>query len=381
MRRGILYYGTLVQLSFCLSVGGCGVDDRKLDDWERLPPSVSLSEEQQLISQSDVALGRALFNSPALSLNGQVSCASCHPESQALQDGLQFSSGVTGETLLRNTPSLFNIGWAGYVTWSNLAFFELEQHMTVPLFGDTPPEMAARFDLEWLRTQLVRDPQVVEKLAEHPRFVTVDNLEWPAAMSLIAKYMRSLTSFDSAWDHSQNSGALLSSSALAGQALFFSDRLGCSSCHVPPFFSAAYRLGSETRPSVEAAFANTGLYFVGETKSGYPEGDPGLMEFTGLSKDGGRFRIPSLRNVEFTAPYMHDGSIPTLEEVVDHYAAGGRTIKDGPNKGEGSKHPNRDPRIQGFTITAQERQQLIDFLHSLSGDRVRQQIHGNSSRQ
>lgn len=159
----------------------------------------------------------------------------------------------------------------------------------------------------------------------------------------------------------------MSADALAGQALFFSERLGCASCHPPPFFSKAYVSGDEARPMARDVMVNTGLYFLEDTESGYPEQDPGLMEFSGDPQDGGRFRIPSLRNVEFTAPYMHDGSIPTLDLVIDHYAAGGRVILDGPFQGVGRDHPNRDPRVTGFEISPEERIQLVAFLKSLSG--------------
>ena len=80
----------------------------------------------------------------------------------------------------------------------------------------------------------------------------------------------------------------------------------------------------------------------------------------------GRFKAPTLRNIALTAPYMHDGSIATLEEVIDHYAAGGRTISSGPNAGVGSKNPNKSTFIQGFTLTAEERQDLLAFLRSLT---------------
>lgn len=334
-------------------------------DWAQLPPYVQATSAQRSISLADIRLGRALFFEPGLSDNGAVSCATCHLQELYFQDGQVTPTGVFADPLLRNSPSLLNIGWARYVTWSNIAFFELERHMVVPLFGDTPPEMLATFDDDWLANVAEQSPSVKVAMQDHPRLE--GPLTWAVAIDMIAKYMRTLTSLDAAWDRQQLGENAMSEEALAGEALFFSQRLACGSCHAPPFFSTAYVSGDAPRPIARDVMVNTGLYFLRDTESGYPEKDPGLMEFSGDPQDGGRFRIPSLRNVEFTAPYMHDGSIPTLELVIDHYAAGGRSIDDGPHQGVGHDHPNRDPRVGGFEISPLERTQLIAFLKSLSG--------------
>jgi cytochrome c peroxidase len=114
-------------------------------------------------------------------------------------------------------------------------------------------------------------------------------------------------------------------------------------------------------------FHNTGLYNIGGTGA-YPPGGTGVHEISGMAADMGRFRAPSLRNVAVTAPYMHDGSIATLEEVLDHYAAGGRTIASGPHAGVGSDNPYKSGFIVGFTITAEERADVIAFLESLTDE-------------
>jgi cytochrome c peroxidase len=112
-------------------------------------------------------------------------------------------------------------------------------------------------------------------------------------------------------------------------------------------------------------FHNTGLYNLGPDGD-YPPGGEGLFEFTGDPADKGKFRVPSLRNVELTAPYMHDGSVATLEEVVDHYAAGGRTLDDGPFAGVGGENPNKSSLIRGFAITPEERADVVAFMKSLT---------------
>lgn len=340
--------------------------------FRELPAGVELTDKQSKIRVEDLRVGRLLFFSPLLSRDASTSCGSCHFAAQAFQDSKVRSVGLDGRLLDRNSPSLLNVGWSSYITWSNLAFFELERHMIVPLFGDDPPEMAARFDDIWLQEQLSQDPKLSQALLEHSQLDSMQALRWPFVLSKVADYMRSLTSFDSAWDRYQaGEPSALSADARAGEALFFSSQLQCSSCHPPPFFSTAFSSGAASRAPKTQAFANNGLYFLQDSESGYPREDPGLMEFTGDPADGGRFRIPSLRNVQLSAPYMHDGSIASLDEVLDHYQAGGRFILDGAHRGDGSRHPNKDPRVSGFDLNATQRRQLLAFLESLTGEQAR----------
>jgi cytochrome c peroxidase len=113
------------------------------------------------------------------------------------------------------------------------------------------------------------------------------------------------------------------------------------------------------------AFHNTGLYNMPGSFA-YPWPNLGIYTYTRKPADVGKFKAPSLRNIALTAPYMHDGSIATLEEVLDHYAAGGRTIPAGPYAGHGHDNPNLDARITGITLTPQNRQDLLAFLRSLT---------------
>ena len=116
---------------------------------------------------------------------------------------------------------------------------------------------------------------------------------------------------------------------------------------------------------LERDFQNTGLYNV-DGQGAYPLGNTGLFEFTNDPKDMGRFRVPPLRNVALTAPYMHDGSIATLEEVLDFYTAGGRDVTSGPHVGDGRTSPLKNPLVRPFELSAQERADLIAFLESLT---------------
>ncbi|WP_236556923.1 hypothetical protein [Calothrix sp. PCC 7507] len=117
----------------------------------------------------------------------------------------------------------------------------------------------------------------------------------------------------------------------------------------------------------EIAFHNTGLYNI-DGKGAYPADNTGVLEITLKPEDMGRFKAPTLRNIALTAPYMHDGSIATLEEVIDHYAAGGRTIYTGNLAGVGSKNPLKSQFISGFKLTAREKQDLLAFLQSLTDE-------------
>ena len=116
-------------------------------------------------------------------------------------------------------------------------------------------------------------------------------------------------------------------------------------------------------------FHNTGLYNLPGLLT-YPPPNVGIYEFTKRPADAGKFKAPTLRNVGLTAPYMHDGSIPTLEGVLDHYAAGGRTIADGAYAGAGHDNPNKDSRIKGFRLTPRNREDLLAFLRSLTDEEL-----------
>jgi cytochrome c peroxidase len=117
----------------------------------------------------------------------------------------------------------------------------------------------------------------------------------------------------------------------------------------------------------EVMFHNTGLYNIGGTGA-YPPDNTGIYEFTRIPTDMGRFRAPTLRNIALTAPYMHDGSIATLSEVLDHYAAGGRTIPTGPYAGVGSESPYKSELVAGFTLSAEERADVLAFLETLTDE-------------
>jgi cytochrome c peroxidase len=182
----------------------------------------------------------------------------------------------------------------------------------------------------------------------------------------LAAFQRTLISGNSPVDRFRRGERdALSASAQLGQALFFSERLECFHCHGGLMFTGTF--DHDGKSAAEFEFHNTGLYNV-DGQGAYPTTNPGLYEFTRREEDMGRFKAPSLRNVEVTAPYMHDGSIATLGEVIDHYAAGGRTITSGPHAGVGSDNPHKSGFVRGFSLTPAERRGLLDFLLALTDD-------------
>ena len=153
----------------------------------------------------------------------------------------------------------------------------------------------------------------------------------------------------------------------SGRVLGVPDALECFHCHGGFLLSQAVdHDGSEFN---QQTFINNGLYHL-DSDGSYPDGNEGLYDLTHDPADKGKFKPPSLRNVAVTAPYMHDGSIATLEEVVEHYARGGRRVESGPNAGDGRDNPNKSSFLNGFEITEQEKQDLLAFLRALTDEEL-----------
>jgi len=173
----------------------------------------------------------------------------------------------------------------------------------------------------------------------------------------LASFQRSLISLDAPYDRYvwewDESG--MSEEAFRGESLFFSERLECFHCQGGAILSGSIDYVGKGFPEIE--FFNNGLYNI-DGNGGYPPPNVVLYEFTLDARDMGRFRAPTLKNITVTAPYMHDGSIQTLEEVIKHYAAGGRTVEDGPWNWVGSESPIRSECMVGFELDEEERTDL-----------------------
>ena len=320
------------------------------------------------MSATKVELGRHLFYDLRLSGNGQQSCATCHQQEKAFTDGLKTSAGSTGEDHPRNSMSLVNVAYAATLTWANPTMTRLEDQALVPMFGRHPIELGLGEDQEWL------DP-----LRREPRYVALFERAFPGeadaftrvnVVRALATFQRTIVSARSPYDryHFETNDQAISAAAKRGEVLFHSRPLACFTCHGGFNLSGATRRpGSSDTAGGE--FHNTGLYNLPGLLS-YPAPNTGIHEFTHDPKDVGKFKAPTLRNIAVTAPYMHDGSIDSLDGVLAHYEAGGRTLTEGPHRGVGRDNPNKSERIRGFSLTPDESADLIAFLRSLTDESV-----------
>src|SRR5579885_1976332 len=243
----------------------------------------------------------------------------------------------------------------------------LEEQALVPMFGEHPVELGLH-EGDGFLSRIRSDPKY-RRLFAAAFPADQDPFTIPNVTKAIACFERSLISARSPYDryHYGGDDSAVSESAKRGEILFFSQQIACFRCHGGFNFSDA--TVSESNPGREIEFHNTGLYNL-KGRFSYPAPNLGIYEFTKSPGDVGKFKAPTLRNIALTAPYMHDGSIATLEGVLDHYAAGGRTIVSGINAGIGHDNPNKDPLIAGFQLSDQQRADLIAFLHSLTDDMV-----------
>lgn len=315
------------------------------------------------MNAAKVDLGRFLFYDKRLSGNGTQSCASCHQQALAFTDGLRVGLGSTGESHVRGPQPLANVAYNATITWANPSLVTLEKQMEVPFFGDAPVEMGVNDgNKAAVLARVAADPMYPPKFAAaFPG--SAEGVSWVHVIQAIAAFQRTLISGNSKYDQYTQGKATLSASEERGMRLFYGEKAECFHCHGSFNFNdqvvhAASRI-------VETPFHNTGLYNVDGT-GGFPMGNQGLFEFTAKATDRGLFRAQSLRNVALTAPYMHDGSIATLEDVLDFYAAGGRNITSGPHKGDGRLNPNKSDLVARIDLNAQEKADLVAFLKTLT---------------
>lgn len=326
-------------------------------------PLPLLSDENP-ITPIKVKLGRYLFYDPNISANQTMSCGSCHQQDKAFTDGKVTPTGSTGEVLSRNSMSLTNVTYNSVFNWANPLLKTLSMQALIPLSGEFPVELGWAGHEEEILQRFRRRPTYqkwfVQAFPGQTEPITQLNIT-----RALAAFISTLISGNAAYDQSvyQSNPNALSESAKRGQALFFSERLECFHCHGGFNFTQSTQHDGTMIQEVE--FHNNGLYNLGGTGA-YPLNNRGLWDFTFKQDDMGRFRAPTLRNIELTAPYMHDGSIATLEEVIDHYSRSGRNITSGALAGDGRDSPYKSPLIVGFLITPEEKADVINFLKSLT---------------
>lgn len=270
-------------------------------------------------------LGKMLFYDVRLSKDSSVSCASCHKPEFAFADNTSTSKGAFERPGTRNTPSIANVAYQPYFTREG-GVPTLEMQVLVPIQEHN--EFA--FNIIDLQERL-SDDSVYQSLSLR---AYNRELDYFVIVRALSNFERSIVSTSSKFDqYASGDLSSLNDDELAGLELFFSDKTDCSKCHSGALFSSF-------------EIENNGLY------TNYS--DEGRARLTGLASDSGLFKIPSLRNVAITSPYMHDGSIATLNEVIDHYDAGGKP------------HTNKSDLIRPLNLTDLEKNQLLAFLETLT---------------
>ena len=344
---------------FIVALGACG-DDKVVDpqgDLSNIPynpvsyapdvpesfPPLEIPEDNPL-TVDGVLLGRKLFFDPILSRDSTISCSSCHLQSGSFTDNLAVSPGVDGIDGRRSAMTLLNAGfyhsglfWDGRVT-------TLEEQALLPV--EDPLEMHAMW------------PEVIDRLQAHAAYpadfrkafgiADTRDITRELAAKAISQYERTIiSSGNTRFDRFMRGEIFLTDEEYNGFIMFFDASpdfpdAECAHCHAAPLFT-----------SVD--YRNNGLDDPGSLDDFV---DAGRGEVTGDRFDNGKFRVPTLRNAVFTAPYMHDGRFETLEEVIEHYNSGGHRIA------------NTDPLIRPLGLTEQQKADLLAFLHTLNDTTV-----------
>ena len=283
------------------------------------------------MSEEKVALGRRLFFEPRLSITGGYSCASCHDPARSFSDGRRVAIGATGETLPHSAMALVNVAYNVSFGWTKPELRTLEAQMLEPLLNEHPVELGLAGRQESMVKVMRSDPGYAQAfvLAFGHAPVTFDHI-----VKAIAAFERTLISGNSAFDRYVFNGehGALSPAAKRGMSLFFSARAGCSACH-------------------------SGFNFAGNWRDS--QGETGATSFASNGVSPQPMRVPTLRNIALTAPYMHDGRFATLDSVLDHYARVAQSARR-------ESPPNTDRRLRTFDLNSTERADLVAFLRSLT---------------
>lgn len=281
------------------------------------------------MNEAKVALGAKLFADTRLSSTGRLSCQGCHAPGSAFTDGLARSRGAEGTELPLNAPTILNAAYSPALGWNDNGVRTLEQQMRGPLFNEHPAELGLAGREAAVEALLAADETMRRDFAAafpgEARALTMDNI-----IRAIAAFERTQFAGYSDFDRHVFAGehSALGEPQKRGMQLFFSERSGCSGCH-------------------------GGINFAGEwVDQGHVEGRSVYVD----AGTGRAVRVPTLRNVALTAPYLHDGRLGTLAQVLDHYE---RLATD----------PAADSRLRRAPLTTEERADLESFLGSLTDRR------------
>jgi len=294
-------------------------------------------------------IGKELFFDKNLSFNRTKSCSSCHDPKFAFTDGYRRSLGATGDMHMRNASTLINISDYESFTMGDPRITTLEMQIRGPLFNTAPIELGVTGFEQEVLSRFVLDTAYIKLFKDGG--ISISLLNWDLIISALAEYVRDIRSYDSKYDRFVKSGdtTILDASEQRGMKLFFSEALGCTSCHAGKNFN--------TPKNSNEKFFNNGFFRLDETHTDTKfKPDLGLALVTNKDQDIGKFRIPTLRNITITSPYMHNGTISTLEEVIAIYGKGGI------NK------VNISSKIKGFSISKNEIKDLISFFGTLRSE-------------
>jgi cytochrome c peroxidase len=287
-------------------------------------PKIIVAENNPY-STAKAGLGKRLFFDKNISVDSTVACNNCHLPDYAFSDTIALSNGVNGGITERNSPSLIYSGFSPLINKDG-GVVKLDIQALIPIEDQSEMGIHILSLAERLQSDKSYNKAFINAFDREPDAFTI-----PRAL---AHFIRSLPSPSSSYDKFIHGDTIaLSAMEKNGMHLFMSQRLQCGTCHEPPLFTTF-------------EFANNGLY---DTYK-----DLGRALITQDSKDVGKFRVPSLRNVSLTGPFMHDGSLKSLEDVIQHYASGG------------SQHINKDVRISSFALSEKEKQELLVFLNTLT---------------
>lgn len=319
MRRVVTVLLGLAALAF-----GTAASQREEWDWGLpagiTPPSVPADNP---MSVAKVELGRRLFYDADLSLDGTMSCATCHDQKRGFADGNRTRPGVHGDPGHRNVQGLVNVAYFSPLTWADAHLSTLEVQAAVPIFGDDPVEMGMKGQDAELARRLSQDKCYTAMFAK-----AFPETRGPINSSTVAKalaaFQRSMVSYSSPYDlDRQGKPGALSPQAQRGKAVF---EAKCASCHSGENFS-------------------DGKFHTVRDVANLP--DTGLARVTGRSEDLGKFRTPGLRNVALSAPYFHDGRIASLDDAI-------------------AAHEFGVPSVQN--LTAEQRSDLLALLNALTDE-------------
>lgn len=314
----ILFFGAILLPLFLLQ---CKANSHQVTLFESIP-----SPKDNPITEEKIALGKSLFFDKRLSIDETVSCATCHVPAFAFTDRKAVSEGVKGRRTERNSPSILNAGYLKTVMF-DAHLTSLEMQVIVPI------QEHVEMDMKML--DLIERLKKVDEYQDAAKKIFNRDFDAYVLTRSISAFERSLVSQNSRFDqfYSGKNKKALSKDEVAGWKLF-SEKLYCAKCHPAPHFTTYVA-------------ENNGLYLE------YGN-DKGRFRIFNDSMDIGKFKVPSLRNLELTYPYMHDGSMTSLEDVFDHYKTGGK------------KHPLQNKTIQPFQLSKKETMQLKKFLFSLT---------------